>query len=162
MARPDSPIDHAGVRGHAGKVDTRAVHRARRRPPPDRAKWTWGSSAVAEEGDTTVEVDEAIEADVWKLSIDMPACHISVQIDGSGQLDQLLEFLRRVDHGHPLGPFGEFRVGPPWTTWVWDDETSGRLFIWLNRASKHSMRAVLDGPQVDCIRSALAEATRPH
>jgi hypothetical protein len=108
-----------------------------------------------------VEVDEAIDADAWRISIDMPSCYISVQIDGTRQFEQLLEFLRRADRDPPVGPLGEFRVGRPWTTWVWDDETAGRLYIWLNRSGKHSMRAELDARQVECIRAALAEATRP-
>lgn len=115
---------------------------------------------MAEEGDTTVEVDEAIEAEAWRLSIDTPACHISVQIDGSQQLDQLLEFLRRASNDHALAHSGEFRRGPPWTTWVWDDEGQWRLFIWLNRSGKNSMRTVLDDKQIGCVRSALAEAAR--
>jgi len=159
MAYPDIPTGHAAVEGRPSKIDTSAVP-SERPSSRDRQKLTWGSAAVAEEGDTTVEVDEAIEADVWKLSIDMPACYISVQIEGSNELEQLLEFLRRPDPAHPLGAFGEFRIPRSSTILVWDDETSGRLFLWLNRTGKNSMRAEFDQKQVDCIRSALAEATR--
>jgi hypothetical protein len=108
-----------------------------------------------------VEVDEAIDADVWKLSIDTPAYYIAVQIEGKKELDQLLEFLSRADSGHPLGAIGEFPTRRSAAIWVWDDETPPRLFVWLNRMGKHSMRAELSRKQVGCIRSALAEATRP-
>jgi hypothetical protein len=121
--------------------------------PRGRTKWTWGSSAIAQAGGTTVEIDEAIEADVWKLSINVPGCYISVELDGDIQRDELTRFLSGANTG-------EFRLGPPWTTWVWDDETPGRLFVWVNRASKHAMCAELSPEQVDCVRSALAEATK--
>ena len=160
MANSDVRIEHAGVKGRAGKLDTGAVPPGRH-SVRDRPKWTWGSAAVAEVGDTTVEIDEAIEADAWKVSIGTPDCYISVQIVGSKELNRLLEFLRRADPNHPLGAFGEFRIPRSSTIWVWDDETSGRLFLWLNRAGKHSIRAELDRQQIDCIRSALAEATKP-
>jgi len=160
MAYPDSPTKHAAIGGRAGKVETRSV-RSERRSSRDRPKLTWGSAAVAEVGDTTVEVDEAIEVDVWKLSIDMPACYISVQIEGRNQLEQLLAFLQRADAAHSLGAIGEFRIPRSSAILVWDDETSGRLFLWLGRTGKNSMRAELGPNQIDCIRSALAEATRP-
>jgi hypothetical protein len=83
------------------------------------------------------------------------------KLDTGAELNRLLEFLRRADPNHPLGAFGEFRIPRSSTIWVWDDETSGRLFLWLNRAGKHSIRAELDRQQIDCIRSALAEATKP-
>jgi hypothetical protein len=159
MAYPESQTKHAAV-GRTGKIDTRAVspeHGSSR----DRPKLTWGSAAVAEEGDTTVEVDEAIEADVWKLSIDMPACYISVQIEGSNEVKKLLEFLHRADTTHPRGAVGEFRIPRSSTLLVWDDETSGRLFLWLNRSGKNSIRAEFGQQQIDCICSALAEATSP-
>lgn len=160
MAYPDRPTDRAALEGRAGKAHA-GVAPPERRSSRDRPKLAWGSAAIAEEGDTTVEVDEALEADVWKLSIDMPACYISLQIEGSTDVELLLEFLRRVDPKHPLGPFGEFRVPGSSTIWVWDDETSGRLFLWLNRTGKHSIRAELGRQQIECICSALAEATRP-
>jgi hypothetical protein len=110
--------------------------------------------------DTIVEVDEAIEAEVWRLSIDMPGCYISVQIDGTKQLGELVEFLRRADQSHSVGPVGELEFGQPQASWVWDDETPRRLFIWLNRADTSSMRATLNPQQVNCIRSALTEAAK--
>lgn len=161
MGRPNGSIQHAGLKGRAGKRDSRAVHDARTKSSGRRPKWTWGSAAVETEGDTTVEIDEAIEADIFRLSIDMPALYISLQIDGGGELQQLIAFLRMGDSRHPLAPLGEFRLGRPSTTWVWDDETLGRLFLWLNRGGKNSMCAELHQKQVECIRSALAEATRP-
>jgi hypothetical protein len=160
MPYPDSLIKHAAVEGRAGKIDTSAVP-PRRRLSRDRAKLTWASAAVAEKGDTTVEVDEAIETDAWKLSIDMPVCHISLQIEGKDELEELLEFLRRADPAHPLEPFGEFRIPRSSTILVWDDEAPGRLFIWLSRTGKNSIRAELSQHQIGCIRSALTEATRP-
>lgn len=160
MARSHGLIEDAAVRGKRPTLPARVAQSAHHGPSHKRSKLKWGSSSIAEEGDTTVEVDEATEADAWKLSIDTPACHISIQIDGSQQLDQFLEFLRRADNGHEFAHSGEFRVGPPWMTWVWDDEGQGRLFIWLNRSGKHSMRTVLDHNQIGCIRSALAEAAR--
>lgn len=161
MARPHSPIKPAGQANHTGNVPPRVVVRGGRRPKSNHTKWTWGSSAVEQVEDTIVEVDEAIEADVWRLSIDIPDFYVSVQIDGRKKLNELLEFLRQADLDRPLGPFGEFTLGRPWTIWVWDDETPSRLFIWLNRSGKNSMRAVLGRRQVNCIRSALAEATTP-
>lgn len=116
---------------------------------------------MATKGDTSVEVDGATDADLWRLSIDLPACYISMQIDGTDQLHQLIEFLRKADHNHPLGPIGEFRMGRSRSVWVWDDETSGRLFVWVNRSGKHSMRAELGPEQIDCVRLALVEATKP-
>lgn len=107
-----------------------------------------------------VEIDEAIEADVWRLSIDMRGCDVSVQIDGRKQLADLLEFLGRTDTPHLPGPVGELEFGHPLTSWVWDDETPRRLFVWLNRADASSMRLVLDPQQVGCIRSALLEAAK--
>jgi hypothetical protein len=160
MAYPDSPTKHAAAVGRAGKVDSSAVPRDHS-SSRDRPKLAWGSAAVAENGATTVEVDEAIDSETWKLSIDMPVCYVSVQIEGSKELGQLLDFLRRADADHPLGAFGEFRIPRSSAILVWDDETSGRLFIWLNRSGKHSIRAELGRQQVDCIRSALADATRP-
>jgi hypothetical protein len=157
---PKSPVKHAGSRAPTARDHDRGAQDKGRRTQQDRENWTWGAAGIAVEGDTTVEVDEAIEAEAWKLSIDTPVCYVSVQIDGRKELDELLTFLRRADQDHPLGQFGELNIGPPWITWVWDDETSGRLFIWLNRASKHSMRVQLGQQQVNCIRSALAEATK--
>lgn len=141
----------------------RRPHRAKaltvpRRSTLERSKLTWGSAAVAEAGDTLVEVDEAIEADVWKLSIDTPACYVSVQIEGRVELAKLEAFLRRADSAHPLGALREYRIPRSSTVFVWDDETSGRLFLWLGRAGKNSIRAELGQQQAECIRSALAEA----
>jgi hypothetical protein len=161
MASHHRPIEHPGVKGHPAKADTRAVSASRRRSWRDQPKLTWGAAGVAEEGNMTVEVDEAIENDVWRLSIDMPACYISIQIDSREQLTKLLKFLDMVVPTYPLPPSGEFQMGRPVATWVWDDETSGRLFLWLNRTGKHSIRAELDRQQAACIRAALVEATRP-
>ena len=158
MARPNGSVQHAGLKGRAGKRDSSAVRAARTGSSRRRTEWTWGSAAVETEGDTTVEVDEAIEAKAFKLSIDMPRCHVSIQIDGVGQLEKLIAFLRV---GEPaLGAFGEFRIGRPVAIWVWDDETPGRLFIWLNRSGKNSIRVELTQNQVGCIRLALTEATK--
>lgn len=159
MAYPNSPTKRAAAGGRAVKTNASAVS-ADRRSSRDHPKLTWGSAAVAEAGDTTVEVDEAIEADVWKLSIDMPACYISVQIEGSSELERLLEFLGRANPAHPLGAFGEFRIQRSSTLLMWDDETPGRLFLRLGGTKKNSMRAELGQQQIACIRSALAEATR--
>jgi hypothetical protein len=126
--------------------------------PPDPKKWTWGSSAVEQVEETVVEVDEAIEADVWRLLIDMPGCYVSFQIEGRKQLAELVEFLGRADQPDSLGQIGELGFGRPETSWVWDDETPRRLFIWLNRADPSSMRATLNPQQVNCIRLALTEA----
>src|SRR5207247_7657801 len=131
-----------------------------RRSWRDQPKLTWGAAGVAQEGNMTVEVDEATENNVWKLSIDMPACYISIQIDSSEQLTKLLKFLDMAVPTYPLPPSGEFQMGRPVATWVWDDETSGRLFLWLNRTGKHSIRAELDRQQVACIRAALLAAKR--
>jgi len=160
MASTDRTIERAAVERRADKVNSNAV-RLGHRSSRERPKLAWGSAAVEVDGDTTVEVDEAIDADVWKLSIDMPACYISVQIEGGKELNQLLEFLRRANPNHPLGAFGEFRMPRSSIIWTWDDETSGRLFVWLNRTGKHSIRTELRPQQIDCIRSALDEATRP-
>lgn len=138
----------------------RLVYRGGRRPKSQARKWTWGSSAVEQVDKTVVEVDEAIEADVWRLSIDTPDCHASVQIDGRKQLGELLEFLGRSDQPHSVGPVTELELGQPQISWVWDDETPGRLFLWLNRTDMNSMRTVLDRQQVTCIRSALMEAAK--
>jgi hypothetical protein len=105
-----------------------------------------------------VEVDEAIEAEVWRLSIDMPSCYISVQIDGKKQLGELLEFLHQPDQPDSPAQVAEFELGHPESLWVWDDEKPRRLFVWLNRGATNAMRAVLDPQQVNCIRSALTDA----
>ncbi len=115
---------------------------------------------MAANDEISVEVDEAIEDDLRRLSIDIPACCVSVQIEGSKELQRFLEFLHRADAGYPFAGSGEFRMLRSSTLWVWDDETPGRLFLWLDKEKKHSIRAELGRQQVNCIRSALAEAAR--
>jgi hypothetical protein len=159
MARPGSQMEHAGVAHRNGKADPRGVAGRSRKGSRGRAKLTWGAAGIAVEGDMTVEVDEAMETDAWELSVDMPACYVRTRIDGERQLKGLLEFLGMSAPRHPVGPVGEFRLGRTGTCWVWDAETPGRLFLWVNRAAKHSVRVELSGPQVQCIRAALADAT---
>lgn len=158
MTRPHTPIKPAGQAKPRGNGAPHVVVRGGRRPKSDATKWTWGSSAVEQVDDTTVELDEAIEADVWRLSIDTPGCYVSFQIDGRKELAELVEFLGRADQPDSLGQTGELGLGRPETSWVWDDETPQRLFIWLNRADPSSMRATLNPQQVNCIRAALTEA----
>jgi hypothetical protein len=101
MASAESPSKHAVAEVREVKIDSRAATTVgSRRSPKGRLKLPWGAAGIAEAVDITVEVDEAVETDAWRLSIDMPACYISVDIDDRKQLTTLIAFLGMADPGH--------------------------------------------------------------
>src|SRR3712207_1216216 len=87
------------------------IFSSRWRPMDNRSTMRWGSAGVARAGQGTVEVDESMEGEEgWQLSIDSPTVYLTVRLDGTYQLDQLLSFL------HPDGECAEckdFVLGMP-------------------------------------------------
>jgi hypothetical protein len=104
-----------------------------------------------------IQVDEALDADTWRLVIESAAAYLEVQLDGMQQLRRLVDFLRRV--GEPAGlAQDEIRIGRAGPVFGWDLEAPRRLYVWINRGGKNSAQVTLTEEQAQAVAGALQEA----
>jgi hypothetical protein len=148
MAKPGFPK-------HQPKTQSRERGRVVARPRVSatvQSALTWGAAAVSSAGTVDIEVDEAIEANIWQVTINLPLVYLSVRLSSLVPLKKTFKLL-----AGEAPATDEVELGDSVHV-VRDDESANRFFVWLNRGQPQSIQVVLENEVVADVCSAMQDA----
>lgn len=121
---------------------------------------TWGCAAVATAGGISVDVDEALDRDIWQITIDAPFLYLHVRIKHRDQIRQFYEFLKGVRGVPGLRRFELCCGGQVSLSVLRDDEFADRYFLALRGTDQESLQALrvtFSQPDADHLVAALGD-----